>query len=111
MPGPREAETDALVRSATSSISEEVLIWGGTMDPRDADASRNENECVAGGFEGTCLPPESTRFSMDAYVSSTLGVLEATEVACLDRSGWGGEKLFPIPFVAAIGEGDGGLAS
>ena len=81
MPGPREAETDAMVRSATSSISVEVVIWGGTMDPRDADASCIERECDAGGFDVTCLPPESTRSSMDAYASFTLGVLEATEVA------------------------------
>ena len=81
MPGPGEAEMDALVRSTTSSTSEEVLICGGTMDPMDAYASCIERECDAGGFDVTCLPPESTRSSMDAYASSTLGVLEATEVA------------------------------
>ena len=81
MPGPGEAETDALVRSTTSSTSEEGLMKGGTIDPMDAYASCIESECDAGGFDGTCLPPESTRSSMDAYASSTLGVLEATEVA------------------------------
>ena len=57
-----EAETDALVRSATSSNKDEVLMMGGTMASRDAHASVSEVDCDAGGFEISKVPPEAHIF-------------------------------------------------
>ena len=67
-------------------------MMGGTMAPSDADASVNEVDCDAGGFDVPKLPPGSNLISKEAYASSTLGVLEATELAWLVEQSRGGEK-------------------
>ena len=86
-----EAETDALVRSATSLNKDEVLMMGGTMASRDAHASVSEVDCDAGGFVISTVPPGSKYRSRDAYASSTLGMVGATELACLAERSPGGE--------------------
>ena len=81
-------------------------MMGGAMAPSDADASVNEVDFDAGGFDLPKLPPGSNIISKEANASSTLGLMEATAVAWLvERSrGRGKEEIETAPGLPCLVE-------